>query len=856
MKTIQEQRVSELFEATVDLSLEDQAAALIDLKTTEEPAVLEELRSLLEADGRQGDFLDGLELTPVDRTDSHAGPYRLEHKLGEGGMSEVFLGVREDGELARQVAVKLVRQELLSPVMIRRFEMERQILASLEHPSIATLLDAGRTASGRPYFVMELLEGESIDRFCDQRQLTLRARVELFQEVCSAVHFAHQNLVVHRDIKPSNILVTADGAPKLLDFGIAKLLNPDLLPCETELTRRWERLMTPQYASPEQRAGRPVSTATDVYSLGAVLYKLLTGTLPHGAVHGLERKSSLEDSEPPSSKFRRARSRAPNDCPSDDGPNDDPQSRAALRSGTSKSLARELSGDLDAIILRALRPEEGSRYASAQQLGEDLGRFLRAEPVLAHRGGWRYRMGRLLRRQRLAASLVASIAALVILATALFAVQSIKLRVERNRARLERDRAQEVTAFLNRLFEQGNPGLGGSHDITVRQVLDTASTRIEEDLPGQSERQADLRTTLARAYFGMGLPKVARPLLEQALESRRQIYGPKSLEVAKDLRLLGIMYRRLGDTTASEAAQQQALAIFQQAEGDHSLDVARCHAQLGLLYRDPERSIEFFQLALEVFREHPKASEEDLIRGIEALGIGYHRGGKFEKARPLFEEAVAMRQENGSHPLALSSSKALLAASLSDLGEYEEAERIFLEHDRIETEALGPRNFQRPGRLNNLGTVVSRQGREVAAEKYFREGLELAREMRMEDRPDYHALLSNLGVTLLALDRPAEAEPLFRETLRLRRGFLPEGHWKLVRQEIWLGSSLVALGRFEEAERLLEPWLSTLRSQPDLHLHNLHRALEGLIQIAEARERTGVARSYREELAALPAPPP
>lgn len=845
MSPAQARRVAELFEATVDLPPAERSAALSRLRDGEEAVVVEELRSLLAADERENDL--GLPL------ESHAGPYRLVRKLGEGGMSEVFLGVREDGELVRRVAVKLVREELLSPSMIRRFEIERQILASLEHPAIATLLDAGRTSSGRPYFVMELLEGEPIDRFCDARRLPLRARLELFREVCSAVHFAHRNLVVHRDIKPSNVMVTAQGQPKLVDFGIAKLLNPDLMAVGTEMTRRWERLLTPEYASPEQLQGRPVSTASDVYSLGAVLYKLLTGTLPNAGASEGENGAFHGATRPPSWTFRRGR----REGSERDSPDSDLEARSAARSGSARGLARELAGDLDAIVNRALRPEEGSRYGSAEQLGEDIDRFLRSEPVLARRGGWRYRLGRLLRRQRLAAGLIVSICALVILAAVLLALQSLRLTEERNRARLERDRAQEVTAFLRRLFEEGNPELGGSRDVTVRQILAAAAARVQEDLAAQPARQADLRMILAETYFGMGSPRAALPLAQQALKTRRELYGEEDLEVAGSLGLLGTLHRRLGDAEASRAAQSRALEIRRRLLGARSLPVARSQTELGLLLdyqQDYQASARLLEETLELLRGLPAVPSADLTDALEALGIAHHGAGNYERARTLFEEAIALRRDNGDHRLAQAGAMALLAGALTELGDYRRAEELLLEHQRVEIETLGPRHSNRPGRLNNLGALAYRQRNLAAAERYFRRGLELGRELLPADHLQLRFLLDGLALSLLDQDRPEEAEPIFREALGLFRASLPAGHREIARLEIRLGSCLAAQGRMAEAETFFTRGLAVLKGGAGFSPASQRRALAGLIAVEEARGQPEAAARYRRELAALEAP--
>ncbi len=350
-------RVAELFEQAIDLPPAERAA-LLGAACQGCPALRAEVEALLAADAAAA-AAPGLYLAATAAPPAHIGPYRIDRLLGSGGMSEVWLGVREDGEIERRVAIKLLRRELATPELVRRFETERQVLASLEHPAIARLYDAGHTRDGRPYFVMEMVEGVPIDTYCERHQLSIPERLGLLIEVCGAVHFAHQNLIVHRDVKPGNVLVTTGGEPRLLDFGIAKLLNPGLVSGAREPTRAWERLMTPDYASPEQLLGRTVTAASDVYSLGVLLYKLLTGALPFSR----EERESLVGT-----RFA------------------DPCAPPPPSQRVPAGLARQLAGNLDAVVLRALAPEPRHRYGSAAHLAADLGRHLGGERVAA-RGG-------------------------------------------------------------------------------------------------------------------------------------------------------------------------------------------------------------------------------------------------------------------------------------------------------------------------------------------------------------------------------------------------------------------------------------------------------------------------------------
>ena len=383
-----DRRIADIFEQAVDLPPAERGDFL-ERACGDEATVRREVEALLaldaEVEAGAGSPLGLLACRRPGATE-RVGPYRLVCKLGEGGMSEVFLGLRDDGEFVRRVAVKLIRRELLTPETMRRFETERQILASLDHPSIARLLDAGRTADGVPYFVMEYIEGEPIDLYCDRHRLTVAERLEIFRQVCLAVHFAHQNLVVHRDIKPSNILVTETGQPKLLDFGIAKLLNPDLMIRGSEPTVSWARLLTPEYASPEQLLGKPITSASDVYALGVLLFKLLTGADPYRLrerpAPELEQLILTAEPDTPSAFVRRLL-----DAPQDVDASERAARDLAVQRGTQpRALVRAFAGDLDAITAKALRKEPQHRYVSAEQMAEDLRRHLAGRHVLAPHG--------------------------------------------------------------------------------------------------------------------------------------------------------------------------------------------------------------------------------------------------------------------------------------------------------------------------------------------------------------------------------------------------------------------------------------------------------------------------------------
>ena len=436
--------------------------------------------------------------TPSD-VDIQVGPYRLVRELGHGGMGAVYLAERADDQFRQRVALKLIRRGMDSQG-IRRFMEERQILASLSHPSIARLLDGGITDDRLPYFAMEYVDGTPIDRYCDARRLSIVARLALFVGVCQTVQYAHRNLVVHRDLKPSNILVTADGQVKLLDFGIAKLLTSQ--EATAGLTQPGLRLMTPQYASPEQVRGDSISTASDVYALGVLLYELLTGHYPYGRVsslHDIEHAVLQQQPVLPSAAVRRILER-------DAGSNPvTPALVSHARHCSVEKLVRALRGDLDTIILRAMSKEPERRYSTAEQLAEDIGRHLAGRPVTARRDTRRYRIQKFVQRHRFSVAAAGAFIVLLVVFSVITAVQSVRIRAQAERLTLERNNAQHVTRFLTEMFNLSNPIEGKGHALRAREVLDSGAARIERELKNQPAVQAQLMTTVGEAYHGLGL---------------------------------------------------------------------------------------------------------------------------------------------------------------------------------------------------------------------------------------------------------------------------------------------------------------------------------------------------------------
>lgn len=500
--------LQELFADAVELEPSRRASFLSD-RCAGRPELRAEIESLITAHDRSDRFLD-LRTDPLaaqhdpeafrDERGRAVGQFRLLERIGEGGMGVVYRAERVDGEFTQRVAIKLIDSPLRNPDTMRRFRAERQILATLHHPHIVTLLDGGVTDDGQAYLVMECVDGVPITAYCTERGLGLDDRLRLFRDMCGAVQDAHQHGVVHRDLKPSNILVTAEGVPKILDFGVAKLVDATGPDAGQTLPGAAQPL-TPNYASPEQVRGLPVTTVSDIYALGVLLYELLTDVRPYDTADKTvdEILRIVADAQPP---------------------------RPSARVGTGTSRppydARRLRGDLDAIVLKAMSKEPARRYASARELSEDLARHLAGQPVLAREPSFGYIAQRLATRHR-AAFLSASASLVVIMAALTLAIWQARVAtIERDRARLESEKANQVVTFLRSLFWSGAPSHTKGETLTVQDVLDNGVTRIERELAGQPGVQATMLGTLGLVYTELSLHARAVPLLERSLALRER----------------------------------------------------------------------------------------------------------------------------------------------------------------------------------------------------------------------------------------------------------------------------------------------------------------------------------------------
>jgi hypothetical protein len=748
------------------------------------------------------------------------GRYRLLRELGRGGMGAVYLGERADDEFRKQVAVKLVKRGMDTDAVLRQFRAERQILAGLEHPDIARLIDGGTTADGLPYFIMEYVDGEPIDRYCDRRRLDVDERLALFQRVCGAVSYAHQRLVIHRDIKPSNILVTGDGALKLLDFGIAKIMDTaedgERLATATAL-----RPMTPEYASPEQLLGQRVDALSDVYSLGALLYELLSGHRPFHfsgrTPADLERRLAEEDPPRPSAIHSS-------------------EEISGARRVRPERLRHQLRGDLDTIVLRALASARDRRYQSVDQFAEDVRRHGAGLPIVAHQDTALYRAVKFARRNRaavVAGSLVFATLIVGIAATAREAFRADRAEraavlerdravaaerftieqrdralaaeqhatVERERAEQERNNAfqaasradteaavsRAVTEFLQddllrqaSAAAQATPTTAPRSDLTVRAALDRAAAKLGNRFDATPIVEAAIRQTIGNTYHDLGVYGPAQEQMERALALRLRTLGPNHRDTLTTMAKLGTNFTTQGQAARGVATLTDAVAGMRRLLGTDHPDTLAATADLALAVGatgDRTRALALYTDILRVQRRLLGEEHADTLAVMNQIASIYQDLGQFAASEGLLRRVIdAKRRVLGpEHPSTLISVNGLGIAFRTQ-GKYAEAEPLLREVLDTRQRVLGPEHPNTMVSRHSLARVYEAQGKYALSTPLLVENLAARRRVLGAENADTLSSLSMLAASYRHQGRLADAEPMLVEALQTRRRSLPPNH--------------------------------------------------------------------------------
>ena len=768
------------------------------------------------------------------------GPYRLIRKLGEGGMGQVWLA-EQSAPVKRQVALKIIKAGHYDDSALLRFDVERQTLAIMDHPAIAKVFDAGSTPQGQPYFVMEYVPGFPITTYCDQKHLSVQERLALFIKVCEGVQHAHQKAIMHRDLKPSNILVVEvdkKPMPRIIDFGIAKAISQQG-DDETLVTRAGGMVGTPGYMSPEQADPTvpDVDTRTDVYSLGVVLYELLTGVLPFDVkqwqtkpFHVMLRQLHEEDPPSPSTRIS----------------GDSTSTTAAQRRNTDpRQLASELRGDLDWITLKALEKDRARRYGAPSELGADVGRYLRNEPVVARPASTAYRTRKYIQRHKFGVAVATAMALLLI---AFAAMQTIQLR----RITRERDRADRVTTFMTGMFKVSNPSEARGNDIRAREILDKSAKDIDTGLANDPELQAQMMNVMGTVYQSLGLTSKAEPLLRRALEIRQRILGPRNPDTLQSQQDLSGAVLAESHYPEAEKLCRETMKTRRQVLGPEHHDTVDSMVQLARILGFESRYPEAEKLnrdALEVARR--KWPQDRLTAtALSLLGDTLTHEEKYSEAEKVTREALEMdRRALGSdHPSVLRD-MFNLAGILTEEQHYADAEEMFKQLIESARRVLGP---QHPGTLatkSNLASLLRNERRYADAEKLEREVLEAQRQTLGPEHASTLLTLSNLGFVLILEKKYSEAEQVLREALGGLRRVLGPSHEFTATAAQNLARVLALQGKRDEAFIPLRAYAEGIsavdefeRLEKDDNLQSLHADPRFDALLAATRQRIAAAK--------------
>ena len=826
----QQQQVEDLLEQVLAVE-KDLRKALLD-SAMPAPLVREEVESLMAYHPAALDRLETANVSPdvlvqaVDQAlasgisrdqldPTTVGPYTIIEKLGEGGMGTVYLAEQKK-PLRRRVALKLIKLGMDTRSVVARFEVERQALALMNHPNVAMALDAGSTEDGRPYFVMEYVEGVRITEFCDTNRLDVSARLTLFGQVCAAIQHAHQKGVVHRDIKPSNVIVCQqDGSPhpKVIDFGVAKATNQPLTE-RTLFTERGVLIGTPEYMSPEQAKidNSDVDTRSDIYSLGVLLYELLVGALPldadllrsvsHDEIHRLVR-----DYEPskPSTHLTGV-----GGCGEE----------AARNRGTDvRTLRRHVRGDLEWIVMKCLEKNRDRRYATVGELIDDIKRYLHHEPVMAGPPTLSYRIQKFVRRNRALVYSVSTIFAFLLAATITIADMYAEALSAKTHAEIERAIAHDISEFVQDMLHSIDPEIARGRDVSVlREVLDGAAARLDAKPIAEPRIAKSLHETIGRAYQSIGQNRQAERHLRAALTICNTDTTTKPLDIASATSTLGNLLRQMSQFEEAESLLRNSLSLRRRETGTNSLEVAEALLDLAILLDQigADECESSYRDALEIHRHRESMNSSTAARTLHGLAVFLDSHNRLNEAEQPYRQALEIQRNlmGDNHPNVIPMQLGV-GYWLRRTGRYELAEEQYLIALQICRENLTDEHPKLLNVLSNLAALYQDMGRYESAEPIYRETLEIERRVHGEQHVNVATTTNNLASLLFTLGRMEEAETLFRQAATAYRKVLGADHY-------WVSISLnsvarirEAAGDYDETEKIIAECLRIRRVNPN-----------------------------------------
>jgi eukaryotic-like serine/threonine-protein kinase len=806
------QKIQYIFETVVELP-EQERMAYLDQSCKGDNDLREELIAMLEADASSNNLLDQPIRESIDsfstnnRSGERFGSYRIIKEIGSGGMGAVYLAERADGQFEQQVALKLIKPGLHSGDIINRFEHERQILAQLQHPNIAQLLDGGMSEEGMPFFSMEYVSGLPIDAYCDKHKLSIDDRIRLFMTVCQAVQFAHNNLIIHRDLKPGNIFITDDGTVKLLDFGIAKVFDKEQ--DTPSLTHTGTYAMTPEYAAPEQIQSRRVTTTTDVYALGLILYELLTGTRPYeftsSSLLDIEKVITAQEPMRPSSVIKRGISQ------SDTAQENNFNTISQLRRISPERLKRKLNGDLDNICLMALKKEQDRRYSSAELLRQDLERYLKGLPVRARKESVNYRLQKFVSRHRLGV-IAASITLLLLISVVTY--YTLQLSSQRDRAVAEAQKAQVVTDFLVDLFNVVDPNEAKGHTITVREVLDRGADRIETELKDQPETQISMLDVIGKVYYSLGFYDESLVLVNKALELRKNLYGEEHPEVAKNLTGIGYIQSARAKYSQADSLLNRALEINKKFLPPDDMEFAKTYGSLAWVWNllgDYDKADTLYRKAIEIEK---KNDVPELGVSYNNLALLMHEMNRYEEAEQYFLQSLELNKKNYGevHP-ELATTLYNYAQLQRDMDHIDEAVELHRQVLAMDRKLHGEEHPDIAYSLNGLASILVNTGELDEAEDLYRQALEMRRKLMGADHPDVAYNMNNLGRLLIKKQRYQEANQLFMQALEIQKKAYGSEHQAIARTLKNIGAAYYHLKDYTQSKKYLTEALNMSRRE-------------------------------------------
>lgn len=830
-------KIKSLFEKALDIDKSKRESFFENLDDSEKQYA-EEVKSLLESYEEGVDFLEietensnfaknSTSLHPL--IGKHIGPYLIEEEIGIGGMGVVFAGKRDDGEFYQKVAVKIIKQGLSSDYLLKRFQNERQTLANLQHPNIAKLFDGGKTSEELPYLIMEFIEGIPITEYCDKNNLSVENRLKLFVTVCKAVQYAHQNLVVHRDIKPGNILVNKEGNPKLLDFGVAKLLSGEYTEESDEaLTKPGMWHLTPEYASPEQINGSNITTSSDIYSLGVLLYKLLTGSEPYKIYNNSPLVISKIIAEEKITRPSEVLHKQTKESAADNG--------ELRKTHNPVGDYKQLKGDLDNIVLKAMHKEPSQRYSSVQEFANDIERYLSGLPVIARSDTITYRFTKFVKRHKAGVALFILINLIVVVSVAAIIYQGAVAAKERDKAKVENQKYEKVNDFLTNILSSVAPNEIG-RDVKVYDILEKAAEDVENDFKGQPEIEASIKSTLGNTYVNLGEYEKGKPFLMQAYEINKKIYGEHSKETAESIHDLGLYYDWIGEYHIADSLYGKSIDIFNEVLTEPTKIYAEAlnnHAIVKMNFGENDEAQKLYLKAIEISKSVEGEKNRNVAVMMNNLAISYMDTGKLDEAEQYYKKSLKIIME-------------LLGKERPEVGSaYNNMAKIFIKKEQFDSAEIYLQKsyelkYKLKGKdhpdvglaLNNLGVLEIHRKNYDKAEQYFTRGLKQYLETYSEEHP--LVWLSNywLGRVYFNKREYSLSESYYRKSLGIMIKKMPEDYWEIWRTKGELGICLVKLDKLSEAENLLnDSYNYYIKNLPDNKLA-IQDILTGIVDLYE-----------------------